>query len=490
MSNASAYRNPLGYEMVVSLEDLLSRITVASERKVSRYGETPDDAIGMMGLPRPGEATNEHLNQLQPLYVELLQNISSSTTSILDRLDDSEEQAVVLLYVIEYPLLVLSIRADRYGWSTCLVQEQFEMTDIARRILSNAKILQVSRALIADPGSTRNISVITSAVNMLNHLAGAVGNIHGILSDQKTRKMVRRHIFREEEDQEALRKLRDDLAEILSTRDDSLTSELVVYSVQVQLNVTRALYGERESAMWMFRAAKKNIFEKALLRFRDELGESIFQTNLMQLGSTPTNFDAILQTPYQNKDDTKPVYICANAGCNVETTQRCNGCKCVGYCSRKCQLEDWKAGHKRVCRKKNNKKKSEKTSTEAAKEAAQKLGNPALIRQNQLLEQNPHCDYFLVPPTGEMDIGVRFHPEQSVVFQMIRSNAAHDPRYIRSMYFALASTYSGQKELIRNQLLAEYGVDPEPDDGVQVSREENAMLQAFIQLWCEGLEPL
>jgi hypothetical protein len=30
-------------------------------------------------------------------------------------------------------------------------------------------------------------------------------------------------------------------------------------------------------------------------------------------------------------------------------TKRCAGCRCVRYCGRRCQSEDWKAGRKRVC---------------------------------------------------------------------------------------------------------------------------------------------
>ena len=91
------FHNQLGYEMVVSLEDLLGRLAVASDRKVCKYCETPDQAIFMLGLPYPAEATNEQLNiRLQPLYVELLQSISgTSTTRNFDRLDESEEQALL-----------------------------------------------------------------------------------------------------------------------------------------------------------------------------------------------------------------------------------------------------------------------------------------------------------------------------------------------------------------------------------------------------------
>ena len=46
---------------------------------------------------------------------------------------------------------------------------------------------------------------------------------------------------------------------------------------------------------------------------------------------------------------------CAN--CNQQEPalgdyKKCNQCKAVVYCGRKCQLAHWKAGHKKVCAKK------------------------------------------------------------------------------------------------------------------------------------------
>ena len=101
---------------------------------------------------------------------------------------------------------MLGSRADVSGWSECTNQEHFELTDIARRILGNANILQWCRSLIRNPG-TRSISVITSAVNILKHVSGDVSDKHDILSEHKVRKMIRRYVFRGEEDQEGIQKL-------------------------------------------------------------------------------------------------------------------------------------------------------------------------------------------------------------------------------------------------------------------------------------------
>ena len=98
----------------------------------------------------------------------------------------------------------------------------------------------------------------------------------------------------------------------------------MVYSIQVQTYVLFVLYPEEHVHDKMAGLAKRNVFERALYKVRGDLGEEAFQYFWMYLGSTPTNLAAIAQIKYHNRDDTKPVYICANFGCNIETTQRCN----------------------------------------------------------------------------------------------------------------------------------------------------------------------
>jgi len=40
---------------------------------------------------------------------------------------------------------------------------------------------------------------------------------------------------------------------------------------------------------------------------------------------------------------------CACLGCNSKNDKMCAKCKKIGYCSRECQVKDWKARHKRHC---------------------------------------------------------------------------------------------------------------------------------------------
>ena len=41
--------------------------------------------------------------------------------------------------------------------------------------------------------------------------------------------------------------------------------------------------------------------------------------------------------------------ICNAPGCTVAATKTCGKCHTARYCSRSCQVEDWKSGHKRSC---------------------------------------------------------------------------------------------------------------------------------------------
>ena len=44
---------------------------------------------------------------------------------------------------------------------------------------------------------------------------------------------------------------------------------------------------------------------------------------------------------------------CANCGKNVqpgETFKQCTKCKAQWYCSKECQIEAWRAGHKKDCK--------------------------------------------------------------------------------------------------------------------------------------------
>lgn len=63
---------------------------------------------------------------------------------------------------------------------------------------------------------------------------------------------------------------------------------------------------------------------------------------------------------------------CANCG-GVENTKRCSGCKSVWYCSTKCQTIDWKANHKKQCKKLKNKSRQNDKKMDNKKETDTKM---------------------------------------------------------------------------------------------------------------------
>lgn len=56
-----------------------------------------------------------------------------------------------------------------------------------------------------------------------------------------------------------------------------------------------------------------------------------------------------LQPGRQGTNRTSATSPCARCGHATAQLQACGSCKLVSYCSRDCQVKDWKAGHKAVC---------------------------------------------------------------------------------------------------------------------------------------------
>ena len=87
------------------------------------------------------------------------------------------------------------------------------------------------------------------------------------------------------------------------------------------------------------------------------------------------------------------------------------------------------------------------------------------MRQEMLLRENESLDYVIVLPSGRHDIGVSFgDPECKVMFRVARAKAPNEPVFVNRMYEWLSISHPNEREIIRKQLLAEYGVDPESDE--------------------------
>ena len=139
---------------------------------------------------------------------------------------------------------------------------------------------------------------------------------------------------------------------------------------------------------------------------------------------------------------------CAAPGCPKEAHLKCSRCQTVRYCSKACQVTHWKAGHSKACR--------AKTAAPATPPE-----EDALARQDRLLRESPRADY-VVEVDKTHDRAVAFERMQDrLLFRMLRGKAGKRCR--RSLYLMndiLAKAQPEHKERIRQQLRAEYGVDP------------------------------
>ncbi len=142
---------------------------------------------------------------------------------------------------------------------------------------------------------------------------------------------------------------------------------------------------------------------------------------------------------------------CAAPGCPKEAHLKCSRCQTVRYCSKACQVTHWKAGHAKACR--------AKTAAPATPPE-----EDALARQDRLLRESPRADY-VVEVDKTHDRAVAFERMQDrLLFRMLRGKAGKRCR--RSLYLMndiLAKAQPEHKERIRQQLRAEYGVDPLAD---------------------------
>jgi len=71
------------------------------------------------------------------------------------------------------------------------------------------------------------------------------------------------------------------------------------------------------------------------------------ETYLIYYGTQHQFFTKILQKQLNLENLCKQ---CSNPGCLKVQDKQCGKCKKVGYCSKECQISDWKARHKTLCK--------------------------------------------------------------------------------------------------------------------------------------------
>ena len=149
---------------------------------------------------------------------------------------------------------------------------------------------------------------------------------------------------------------------------------------------------------------------------------------------------------------------CAAPGCLKEAHLKCSRCQTVRYCSKACQVTHWKAGHSKACRAAPG---APANRPEEPAPDAPAAPEDALARQDRLLRESPRADY-VVEVDKTHDRAVAFERMQDrLLFRMLRGKAGKRCR--RSLYLMndiLAKAQPEHRDRIRQQLRAEYGVDP------------------------------
>ncbi|KAJ7738756.1 hypothetical protein B0H16DRAFT_1891232 [Mycena metata] len=172
----------------------------------------------------------------------------------------------------------------------------------------------------------------------------------------------------------------------------------------------------------------------------------------------------------------------------VETLSACQRCKAIDrlvyYCSKQCQVTDWKTGHpphKTICGKKGALKDAflapearEPTPSNADDDDDDFFGppepgyvrSPALLHQLKLIKENPKVDYVLVQPDPHPDHGVVLQDAMGSMFFklcMKRAVTGPAPREVYKMFQQLEPTARNAPGFgvakLKQQLLKEYGFD-------------------------------
>ncbi|KAI8602566.1 hypothetical protein EDD21DRAFT_371512 [Dissophora ornata] len=127
------------------------------------------------------------------------------------------------------------------------------------------------------------------------------------------------------------------------------------------LELLGMIYGSDQYGLYNIESAQ-NLLELALIvsngsQHSYDVLTKILQIRVKIIANELMKAEATKGSSSKGKTDgATELRTCAGAGCeNQETTsnqfQRCGGCKKVYYCSRLCQVNDWKSRHKKNCNK-------------------------------------------------------------------------------------------------------------------------------------------
>jgi hypothetical protein len=79
----------------------------------------------------------------------------------------------------------------------------------------------------------------------------------------------------------------------------------------------------------------------------------MYPTTIPQWDSNRAQDPGVIISPFAEGFDLAPITAeklrCAGAGCTNVGTKKCGRCNSSKYCSRQCQIQDWKQRHKHRC---------------------------------------------------------------------------------------------------------------------------------------------
>ena len=405
-------------------------------------------------VPRPHEASNEDLDALKPLYVDLLQHPARIFDDVLDGPATADDGRAVLLYALEYAQLTRAARCEGGGQGA----ENFPLHLPCKRIATNGRLLRWCRDALRAP-QDRRAALIISCMGLLRQSTDFLKNPRAAVED-----------FLGAGGYEALW---DDCVACMrhfdarTGRPDAFppqtTAEFMLFGMNSA--VVCAPLG-RES---LIPARHRDFFAEALERARPQLDANTYDVLHEVVAPSVEGFrERALRmharlhqeaSEFKARDKAARRRICDGPNCSKAAPFKCNRCGMVSYCSRECQSRHWKQGHKQLCRPTAG----DGAAAAAATAKARTGPSPLLAKQDKLLRENGG-DYML-DVDAEKYMAIDFaNPMGAVFFKMLRLKAAGGcRRSLWMMYDQLRGVVKepAMRRQLRKQLRGEYGVDPE-----------------------------
>ena len=336
---ATALSHPALLDM--SATQLLAACRAAHEQRVAVKGTEYEPPFK---TPAIGSVTNTELKRLKPLYLQLLNDVTTND-ELFDIISNlAPNGAAAALYVLEIPVLVEQTRMDSSGLSGATNLEPFPLRDIKMRIFKDRRLLPWCR-LVVQESSAHSEPVLASVIQLLTSACEQDGG-----RGKRTLKTILLLLGSEDSapaKDAALVALFDELGEVL--RKTTLHAGTVVNACQLLTKAVafidtpygaQSLYALRESiTFWL----------AALNRVRPQVGNDMYQMYLEWL--TPTPGYCAPTSPGLKTRQLGVETRCDNAGCDQQGVLLCSQCKGVRYCGPACQRLHWKAVHKYSCKK-------------------------------------------------------------------------------------------------------------------------------------------